>query len=597
MLFFVIPIVLLLFAKYSDSYNNKFPQQITKVVICKLNNKYHIKDDIINYGRFKYVYNIKNHPIHNVTEEILKFLKKKNSFDLVYNRCPLYDNNLCFNDILIKNTNDTTSTKNNFYFSNSYIYLPQATSLFPYIYKLIIDKRNYQNVDNKIVNSCTERGNKKTNFNSKDTVRGGEKFPTNLYSNQNDEDNYHQNDSNSHIFLKHSSKEEISSNSKGIIIVSNTFRKDNIDKLHFPFFNQMDIYIKMNNEFITEEKQLLYFVCEFMSSIFNKTHKWRIRKDSFDFTKKSLQGEIFYNGKWVEILGCGILKRKIIFQKCKTFDLHDYIAIGLGLDRIAMIKYGINRIRDLYLYITNTENNTIRNKGAGIRFGAPLTGHLERGNVGAKENDRVSGGHMTGSQINDVVRGVSGVSGVNGVSGASGVSSVSDVDAASGVDAGHVRDVDAADFPDVDRCGEAGEGNILTGGPKGEGSELRDALLKHLKGSAAANEKESEWRKEFLYFVNLYNIKEEERDLSFYANSDWDTQLFVKNVFNFRNVKNISFLKHVVLLDVFFNYELNRTSYTYKFVYAPRADMRVRHIHKLFARKFVWPFVHTRSGL
>lgn len=100
--------------EFIESYKKN--PQISDIYFRKLNKNYHIKDDIINYNRFKYVYKIKNHPLNEIKEEVLNFLKKKTSFYLVYNKCPLYYKNLCFKEILIRDTNETTSIKNNFYF-------------------------------------------------------------------------------------------------------------------------------------------------------------------------------------------------------------------------------------------------------------------------------------------------------------------------------------------------------------------------------------------------------------------------------------------------------------------------------------------------
>lgn len=129
--------------EFIESYKKN--PQISDIYFRKLNKNYHIKDDIINYNRFKYVYKIKNHPLNEIKEEVLNFLKKKTSFYLVYNKCPLYYKNLCFKEILIRDTNETTSIKNNFYFSHDYLYIPQATSLFPYIYDLL-KNNNKQNI-------------------------------------------------------------------------------------------------------------------------------------------------------------------------------------------------------------------------------------------------------------------------------------------------------------------------------------------------------------------------------------------------------------------------------------------------------------------
>lgn len=65
---------------------------------------------------------------------------------------------------------------------------------------------------------------------------------------------------------------------------------------------------------------------------------------SFPFTHPSWEYEIEINGKWYELLGCGIIQHKVLENSGLT---KDYIgwAFGLGLERIAMIMYGIPDIR------------------------------------------------------------------------------------------------------------------------------------------------------------------------------------------------------------------------------------------------------------
>ncbi|KAI4835027.1 phenylalanine--tRNA ligase [Plasmodium brasilianum] len=579
----------------SSSSSNKKPcKHVSKIVLTKLNNKYRIKEDIINYNRFKYVYNIKNHPIHVVTESLVNFLKTRMPFCLVYNKCPLYDSNLCFKDILIKDKNDTTSLKNNFYFSSSYLYIPQATSLFPYIYELLNGVGIYQG--EKKINIGEKKDKKKHNCNNEEyacSVKmydedanfvGKLKNEKNLNKEKNTkgvnlsfgesalyndvEKGYDKNLNESELYNKSSSTNQVpythldDLNNKSInyfhnekdnfVIVSNVFRKDNIDKLHFPFFTQMDVYIKIKNELIDKRKQLVYFLSDMLSNIFGHTYKWRIKKDTFDFTKYSLQAEIFYNNKWIEILGSGILRKKIIFQKIRKYDIHDYLAVGLGLDRIAMILFDINRIRNLYLYISNTERNSISQKGTSnleTEEHALGKGELEKDQLG-KERLGKNSNRIKTTQLYDGKLYNSSYVKDNKFS----IETMSEAKNGQGVIRG-------------------AEHNILNNSPKKEGIKLKDELNKSFKRNTRMNEKKR--NEDFLYFINLYNIKNEERHLSFYASSQWNSQMFIKSIYNFKNIKNINFLKNILLLDKFFNSNCNRMSYTYKFVYAAGANIKV----------------------
>ncbi|CAI7723659.1 phenylalanine--tRNA ligase, putative [Plasmodium vivax] len=503
-------------------YSGVNPPQhcISKLTLSKLSNSYHVKNDIINYGRFKYVYTIKNHPIQDVTTRILDHLKRESSFWLVYSKCPLYPRKSCFDDILIKNTNDTTSARNNFYFSDSLLYIPQATSLFPHVCHLLRGEHRGRHVPHGegSVGEAAGEGDEKTVEESKQTADGSEQTREEP---------------------PHGAPPPPGRGTENFVIISNVFRKDNIDKLHFPFFNQMDVYIKIKNELLRGEKQLLCFLCSLMDSLFSKTHKWRVRRDSFDFTNHSLQAEVYHNDKWVEILGCGILKKKILFRKWKQYDVGDYIAVGLGLDRIAMIKWQVTRIRDLYLYITNTGGNTVYTKKTNTGGGG------EKATVAnVIRHDDMPGGETNG-------------------------------DASGQTEGPFVREE------------PSGDENILVGSPKLEGTHLRNALLNGLARKRDLNRPESD---SFLYFLNLYNIRHEERDVSFYVKPDWDTELFTKRVLHFASLLGGSpLLRRVLLLDVFFHGGSGRTSYTYKFLYDAPATVQEQHtfrglVNELHAR-------------
>lgn len=80
-----------------------------------------------------------------------------------------------------------------------------------------------------------------------------------------------------------------------------------------------------------------------VSSLFGKQLKFRWVDAYFPFTQPSWELEIFYNDKWIEILGCGIMRNEIL----NNAGVHNSIgyAFGLGLERLAMIIYDIPDIR------------------------------------------------------------------------------------------------------------------------------------------------------------------------------------------------------------------------------------------------------------
>ena len=83
--------------------------------------------------------------------------------------------------------------------------------------------------------------------------------------------------------------------------------------------------------------------------LFDENTKLRFRPSYFPFTEPSAEVDILSdNGKWLEILGCGIVN-PIVLENCKINpDKFSGLAFGLGIERIAMLKYGVSDIRDFY---------------------------------------------------------------------------------------------------------------------------------------------------------------------------------------------------------------------------------------------------------
>ena len=111
-------------------------------------------------------------------------------------------------------------------------------------------------------------------------------------------------------------------------------------------FHQVEgIYVSKDVTF-SNLKDLIYKIV-FM--LFGKETKIRFRPSYFPFTEPSAEVDILSeDGKWLEILGCGIVN-PIVLNNCKI-DSNKFsgLAFGLGVERIAMLKYGVNDIRDFY---------------------------------------------------------------------------------------------------------------------------------------------------------------------------------------------------------------------------------------------------------
>ena len=123
------------------------------------------------------------------------------------------------------------------------------------------------------------------------------------------------------------------------------YRKDD-DATHLPMFHQVEgIYIDENVTF-ANLKDLIH---QILHELFGDNVEIRFRPSYFPFTEPSAEVDILSDsGKWLEILGCGVVN-PIVLKNCHI-DSNKYsgLAFGLGVERIAMLKYGVNDIREFY---------------------------------------------------------------------------------------------------------------------------------------------------------------------------------------------------------------------------------------------------------
>lgn len=139
-----------------------------------------------------------------------------------------------------------------------------------------------------------------------------------------------------------------------IVCPGRVYRNETISARSHCFFHQIEgIYIDENVSF-ADLKQTLYF---FVQEMYGKDIKVRFRPSYFPFTEPSAEMDIqctICHGEgcavckrtgWLEILGCGMVHPKVL-ENCKI-DPNKYtgFAFGMGIERPAMLKYGIDDIR------------------------------------------------------------------------------------------------------------------------------------------------------------------------------------------------------------------------------------------------------------
>ena len=123
------------------------------------------------------------------------------------------------------------------------------------------------------------------------------------------------------------------------------YRKDD-DATHLPMFHQIEGILVEENISFANLKDIIYKIIQ---ALFGKDTQMRFRPSYFPFTEPSAEVDILSDdGKWLEILGCGVVN-PIVLENCKiNSNKYSGFAFGLGIERIAMLKYGVSDIRDFY---------------------------------------------------------------------------------------------------------------------------------------------------------------------------------------------------------------------------------------------------------
>ena len=131
------------------------------------------------------------------------------------------------------------------------------------------------------------------------------------------------------------------------------FRSDD-DATHSPMFHQMEGLVVDRNVTLCDLQGMLD---EFARTMFSSSSKTRLRPSYFPFTEPSVEVDVSCaacGGKgcslckgtgWIEVLGAGMVNRRVLENCHIDPDEYTGFAFGMGIERIAMLKYGINNIK------------------------------------------------------------------------------------------------------------------------------------------------------------------------------------------------------------------------------------------------------------
>ena len=142
-----------------------------------------------------------------------------------------------------------------------------------------------------------------------------------------------------------------------LIMPGRVYRNEAVSSRSNCFFHQIEgLYVDKGVTFADLKQTLYYFVQQF----FGEGTEVRFRASYFPFTEPSAEMDIWIGTEtedtkrlskgtgWLEVLGCGMVHPNVLKSCNVDPDVYTGYAFGIGMDRITMLKYGINDIRTLF---------------------------------------------------------------------------------------------------------------------------------------------------------------------------------------------------------------------------------------------------------
>lgn len=123
------------------------------------------------------------------------------------------------------------------------------------------------------------------------------------------------------------------------------YRRDVIDRTHVGEPHQLDIW-RISNKKVYDRNDLLELVDAVISAVMPGS-EWRYNETSHYYTKDGIEVEVLKDGKWLEILECGLILPKLLDDNGLDSNKWSGLAMGIGLDRSVMIRKNIQDIRIL----------------------------------------------------------------------------------------------------------------------------------------------------------------------------------------------------------------------------------------------------------
>ncbi|MBM3469173.1 MAG: phenylalanine--tRNA ligase subunit alpha [Armatimonadetes bacterium] len=130
-----------------------------------------------------------------------------------------------------------------------------------------------------------------------------------------------------------------------IVTSGRCYRRDPVDATHMPVFHQVDGFMVGENITFANVKGVL---ATFAREMFGPQTRTRFQPSYFPFTEPSAELAVSFEGRWLELGGFGMFHPRVLEMAGIDPERYTAFAFGLGVDRPAMVRYGIPDIRLLW---------------------------------------------------------------------------------------------------------------------------------------------------------------------------------------------------------------------------------------------------------
>ena len=129
-----------------------------------------------------------------------------------------------------------------------------------------------------------------------------------------------------------------------IVAPGRVYRRDAVDATHSPVFHQVEVLALDEG---LDFSHLRGTVMAFLKAFFGDLPV-RFRASYFPFTEPSAEVDVRWGGRWLEVMGCGMVDPAVLEGLGLDPERHSGFAAGLGVERFCMVRHGIDDIRRLY---------------------------------------------------------------------------------------------------------------------------------------------------------------------------------------------------------------------------------------------------------